>query len=331
MSANETGHEPGAELAGHGPGDERLAAAGRPVQQQAAAQALAVQLAQLRVAHRGQERGLEPLLDLVHPGHVGQLEGGALGVEGLGRGAGRVGGGLLDCPRTSAAARRSAPTRPGTSQSRANGPGGGARPGPAPAPVGQRVTAARWVAPGCQVAPGGRVVRCPACGQALRLRGRRRGGDSGPTGTVRAPRAAAAGPGPRCYRDRVAVPRPRAGWPRPADPPATAGWPGAHAAAHRLAWPRQPCADWRARWDRVPCSRPVLSRWFRLRVNRLSVKQYGAGRCAGTMPAHIAAYSRLILIKFTADPGLAGRDFRHFGPPLAGSFGCRKPQLSVMM
>ncbi len=66
------GIEPGAELPGNGAGDERLAAARRPVEQQAAAQALAVQPAQLGVAHRHQERALEPLLDLLHTGDVSQ-------------------------------------------------------------------------------------------------------------------------------------------------------------------------------------------------------------------------------------------------------------------
>ena len=53
-----------AHLAGDRPGQEGLAAAGRAVEQQAAAQALAVQRPQLRVAQRRQERQLEPLLDV---------------------------------------------------------------------------------------------------------------------------------------------------------------------------------------------------------------------------------------------------------------------------
>ena len=52
------------------PGQERLAAAGRPVEQQAAAQALAVQRAQLGVAQRAEEGDLEPLLDLLHAADV---------------------------------------------------------------------------------------------------------------------------------------------------------------------------------------------------------------------------------------------------------------------
>ncbi len=72
----------GTEFARDCAGDERLAAARRPVQQQAAAQALVVQPPQLRVAQRGQERGLQAGLDLGHPGHVGELEAGPLGVVG---------------------------------------------------------------------------------------------------------------------------------------------------------------------------------------------------------------------------------------------------------
>src|ERR1700735_4925807 len=61
-------------------GDNRFAAAGRPVKQRAAAERFAVELAQLGVAHRGEEGGLEPLLDLVQAGHVGQGQSGVLRV-----------------------------------------------------------------------------------------------------------------------------------------------------------------------------------------------------------------------------------------------------------
>ncbi len=75
--------EPGAELARHRAGDERLAAARRPVEQQPAAQRLAVEPAQLRVAHRGQEGRLQALLHLGHPGHVGERQAGLLRVVGV--------------------------------------------------------------------------------------------------------------------------------------------------------------------------------------------------------------------------------------------------------
>jgi len=77
------------QLAGQCPGQERLAAAGRSVEQQPAAQALAVEPAQLRVAHRGQEGRLEPLLHLGHPADVGQAEPAHLDV--VGRHAGLLG------------------------------------------------------------------------------------------------------------------------------------------------------------------------------------------------------------------------------------------------
>jgi hypothetical protein len=59
---------------GQRPGEERLPAAGRPVEQQPAAQALAVEGPQRLVAQRGEERRLQPLLHRVHAADVGQPE-----------------------------------------------------------------------------------------------------------------------------------------------------------------------------------------------------------------------------------------------------------------
>ena len=64
--------EPGADLAGHRPGDEGLAAAGRAVEQQPAAGRRAERRGQLRVADRAEERQLQPLLDVLHAADVGQ-------------------------------------------------------------------------------------------------------------------------------------------------------------------------------------------------------------------------------------------------------------------
>ena len=68
------GDEPRAELAGDGPGQVGLATAGRAVEQQPAAQGRPVALAQLRVAQRGQEGGLDVRLDLRQPADVGQAQ-----------------------------------------------------------------------------------------------------------------------------------------------------------------------------------------------------------------------------------------------------------------
>ena len=70
--------EPSTHLAGDGAGDEGLPLPRRTVQDQAAAQALAVEPAQLGIAHRGQEGGLEPVLDLDHAADVGQADIGPL-------------------------------------------------------------------------------------------------------------------------------------------------------------------------------------------------------------------------------------------------------------
>ena len=64
--------EAGPQLPGQGPGQERLAAAGRPVHQQAAAERAAEQPPHLRVAQRGQEGGGQPALDRRHAADVGQ-------------------------------------------------------------------------------------------------------------------------------------------------------------------------------------------------------------------------------------------------------------------
>ena len=74
--------EPGPHLAGHRASQERLAAAGWSVEQQTTAQTLAEQVAQLLVAHRGQERHLQALLDLHHAADVGQADRRGLHVEG---------------------------------------------------------------------------------------------------------------------------------------------------------------------------------------------------------------------------------------------------------
>ena len=70
--------EPGTHLSGDGAGDEGLPRPRRTVQEQAAAQALAVESAQFGVAHRRQEGGLEPVLDLGHTPDVGQAYTGPL-------------------------------------------------------------------------------------------------------------------------------------------------------------------------------------------------------------------------------------------------------------
>ncbi|GAA2469163.1 hypothetical protein GCM10010273_65740 [Streptomyces lavendulocolor] len=73
-SSTDTDRKRGAEFPGDRTGDERLAAAGRPVQQETAAQAPAVQLAQFGVAQRGEEGGLEAVLDVLHAADVGQTD-----------------------------------------------------------------------------------------------------------------------------------------------------------------------------------------------------------------------------------------------------------------
>ena len=70
--ANLDVHERGAELAGESTGDVGLAASGRAVEQQAAVEALAVELADLRVAQGCQEGHGEAVLDRLHAAHVGQ-------------------------------------------------------------------------------------------------------------------------------------------------------------------------------------------------------------------------------------------------------------------
>ncbi len=74
--------EAGAELAGDGTGDEGLPATRGAVEQQPAAQALAVQAAQLGIAHRHEERAFQPLLDLLHAGDIGQPNPGLLDIAG---------------------------------------------------------------------------------------------------------------------------------------------------------------------------------------------------------------------------------------------------------
>ena len=66
------GQETCSHLTGDGTGDEGLSRPRRTVQEQAAAQALAVEPAQFGIAHRRQEGGLEPVLDLGHSPDVGQ-------------------------------------------------------------------------------------------------------------------------------------------------------------------------------------------------------------------------------------------------------------------
>ena len=68
--------EAGTELSGEGPGDERLAAAGRPPQQQPATQRLAEAGGDLRIAQGFEERGIEALLDLIHAADVVQSDAG---------------------------------------------------------------------------------------------------------------------------------------------------------------------------------------------------------------------------------------------------------------
>ena len=65
-------HERGAELAGESAGDVGLATSGRTVEQQATAEALAVELADFRVAQGGQEGHGEAVLDGLHTTDVGQ-------------------------------------------------------------------------------------------------------------------------------------------------------------------------------------------------------------------------------------------------------------------
>ncbi|ALO08374.1 hypothetical protein AQF52_2780 [Streptomyces venezuelae] len=85
------GEEVRAELARDGPGDEGLAAAGRAVQEQTAAQRLAVQPAQFGIAHGGEEGGLQAVLDLLHAADVGE----AYGTGGVHVPGGGVPGGAL--------------------------------------------------------------------------------------------------------------------------------------------------------------------------------------------------------------------------------------------
>ncbi len=60
------------ELAGHGSGQEGLAAAGRAPEQEATTQLRAVGPAQLGVAQRGEEALVQSLLDVLEAAHVGQ-------------------------------------------------------------------------------------------------------------------------------------------------------------------------------------------------------------------------------------------------------------------
>ncbi len=71
----------GPQLTGDGPRDEGLTASRRAVHEQAAAQALAVERSQFRIAERGQERGVEPILDARHAADVGQGDARPLRVE----------------------------------------------------------------------------------------------------------------------------------------------------------------------------------------------------------------------------------------------------------
>ena len=70
-----------AELAGDRAREERLAAAGRAVQQQAAAQRLAVVRAQLGVAQRREEGGVQARLDLLQAADVGERDPRAVGLD----------------------------------------------------------------------------------------------------------------------------------------------------------------------------------------------------------------------------------------------------------
>ena len=63
-------HECGTDLASESAGDVGLAASGRTVQQQAAVEALAVELADFRVPQRSQEGHGEAVLDGLHAAHV---------------------------------------------------------------------------------------------------------------------------------------------------------------------------------------------------------------------------------------------------------------------
>ena len=78
--------EAGVELTGDRTREERLAASGRAVEQQAAAQRLAVHLPQLRVAHRREERELDLALDVVEAADVGERHPRRFDVDGVARG-----------------------------------------------------------------------------------------------------------------------------------------------------------------------------------------------------------------------------------------------------
>ena len=80
-SLRPTREEARAELARDGAGEERLAAAGRAVEQQAAAQRLAVVGAQLGVAQRREERGVQARLDLLQAADVGERDPRALRLD----------------------------------------------------------------------------------------------------------------------------------------------------------------------------------------------------------------------------------------------------------
>jgi hypothetical protein len=80
MLRSADGEEVRPELAGDGTGDERLSAAGRPVQEQAACGGLAEGLGELRVTHGSEKGELQALLDLLHAAHVGQPDAGRLDV-----------------------------------------------------------------------------------------------------------------------------------------------------------------------------------------------------------------------------------------------------------
>jgi len=76
------GKETRAVLARDRPRQERLAATRRSVEEQPAAQALAIGLAQLGMAHRAEEGELEALLDLLHAADVRKTQRGPLEIEG---------------------------------------------------------------------------------------------------------------------------------------------------------------------------------------------------------------------------------------------------------
>ena len=100
-----------AQLAGDRTGQERLATTRRSVQQQPAAQALGEQPLQFGVAHRCEERCLQPGLHIGHTAHVGKPYGGTLDVEdgsrrvGDGVGVGVVGVGVVGVGRVGSGSR----------------------------------------------------------------------------------------------------------------------------------------------------------------------------------------------------------------------------------